>query len=68
MAAQPERTPGRSWVNSWEQSLRAWAYSVGLDPDEAVRVERMLNPIGAEWKDFANMRRRVFEFITQTKL
>jgi len=38
-----------------------------LDPDEAVRVETLLNPLGAEWRDFSNMRRRIFEFMTDKK-
>lgn len=44
--------------------LRSWAPTVGLDPDEAVRIEKLLNPLGAEWRDWSNMRRRVFEFMT----
>ena len=55
-------------MNSWEAPLRNWAHSMGLDPDEAVRAERLLNPLGAEWKDFSNMRRRVYEFLTNKTL
>ena len=55
-------------MSSWEKRLRQWAASIGLDPDEAVYVERLLNPLGAEWKDFSNMRRRVYQFITNKKL
>ena len=55
-------------MSSWEKPLRQWAASIGLDPDEAVYVERLLNPLGAEWKDFSNMRRRVYQFITNKKL
>jgi hypothetical protein len=60
--------PRERWVSSWELPLRQWAHSVGLDPDHAVYIEKVLNPLGAEWKDWANMRRRVYEFITNKKL
>lgn len=68
MASKRHANDGVRWVSSWEQPLRQWAHHMGLDPDEAVRVERLLNPLGAEWKDFSNMRRRVYEFLTNKKL
>jgi len=45
-----------------------WANGYGLNPDQAHHVESLLNPLGAEWKDLSNMRRRVFQFITNKKL
>lgn len=68
MASDQGDRPRARWVSSWEVPLRQWAQSIGLDPDQAVHVERVLNPLGAEWKDFSNMRRRVYEFITNQKL
>ena len=50
-------------MGTYERSLRQWAPVHGIDPDEAVRVERLLNPYNFPWRDLQNMRSRVFRFI-----
>lgn len=55
------------FVGQYEETLRKWAPSVGIDPDEAVRVERLLNPMNFPWKDLQNMKARVYEYCKTPK-
>ena len=61
MARKRLKTP---FVNSWSKVLERWAPRVGLDSKEAVFVEKILNPYGAEWEDLGNMKARVYQYIT----
>jgi hypothetical protein len=54
----------KPFINSWSIVLERWAPRVGLDPKEAVFVEKILNPYGAEWDDIGNMKARVYQYIT----
>lgn len=51
------------FVGQYEQTLRRWAPSVGIDPDRAVWVESLLNPMNFPWKDLQNMKARVQDYI-----
>ena len=51
------------FVGTYERSLRDWASTYNVDPDEAVRVHNLLNPYNFPWRDLSNMRTRVFAFI-----
>jgi hypothetical protein len=59
-----KRLKGKPFVNSWTKVVECWAPSVGLDAEEAVRVEKVLNPLGAEWGDLGNMKTRIYTFMT----
>lgn len=61
MKAQRRRGP-KIFVGQYEQTLRKWAPSVGLDPDLAVWIEGVLNPLNFPWRDLQNMKARVFDY------
>lgn len=61
MARQRLKKP---FVNSWSKVVEQWAPVVGLDAKEAVFVEKILNPYGAEWDDLGNMKARIYKFMT----
>ena len=63
-----KRLKGKPFVNSWSVVVERWAFSVGLDPKEAVFVEKVLNPMGCEWTDLGNMKARVYSFMTGKNL
>lgn len=50
-------------MSTSERTLRDWAPVYKIDPDEAVRVHNLLNPLNFPWRDSSNMRSRVFAFI-----
>ena len=52
----------KMFVGQYEQTLRKWAPSVGLDPDLAVWIEGILNPLNFHWRDLQNMKARVFDY------
>lgn len=61
MKAGRKRTR-EDWVGQYEQTLRNWAPSVGLDPDLAVWIESILNPLNFPWRDLQNMKARVYDY------
>jgi hypothetical protein len=62
MNQEKKKQTREDWVGQYEETLRKWAPSVGMDPDVAVFIEQCLNPYNMPWRDLQNMKSRVLEY------
>lgn len=60
--SKDQKPTREDWVGQYEETLRKWAPSVGLDPDVAVFIESVLNPYNMPWNDLQNMKARVLDY------